>query len=594
MTPLQKYTRLRPAAKKIIMDYALRRGVPSDDLHDYLEPGLRLESGSLPEVDQFIVRLTTAVKNQERILIFGDYDADGITAVAILLRCLREIASLTPMWALPNRQKDQYGLDLQMAKRLHAQQRPDLLICLDNGTNSAEAVTWLREQGVDTIIVDHHPLDGTIPDAVAVVNPKLTGRDCNDSCAAGLVLQVCHEIARAWNAEAKWDRDTAIILAGLGTVADSVAMTPHNRALVKTAITLLNTSSKVEAIKGLAALLATGLGKLDQRRLQFDIIPALNAPGRLHDAETVVTLLTTSDDSTAKNIARYCREQNELRKKLQRVMVQQAQVLASIVVSEHPETPVLVLAEKSWQHGVAGPAASQIAELFNRSAILLAPYKDHQWKGSGRSANGDNLGRWLRNAKQLGLCERGGGHTAAIGLAATHAQLAPLQSAGIFLEMPQSDHEPEQESIGDVDQLRPEEWLAVTELLSPCGRKNPFPIVNAHGAVCDGEPTALISKEDKKPWAFKARFRGRSGNSITVSWRNCVAARKQWRAGARCDLVLELSTQAKGGRTFYNWSVIFCQPSWQKRGENPERSLATDGFQPSPRRADFQIGSEKA
>ncbi len=593
MTPNETFKGLRPAAQKIIADYALRRGIPSDQLNEYLEPALRMERGSLPQIDQFIARLTTAVNNRERILIFGDYDADGITAVAIMLRYLRETASLTPMWALPNRQRDNYGLDLAMAKRLHAQQRPDLLICLDNGTNSAEAISWLRQHGVDTMVVDHHPLDGPVPGAVALVNPKVADRNCQDCCAAGLTLQVCHEITRAWSAEAKWDRDTAIILAGIGTVADSVSMTPHNRALVKTALSRLHDPRKVEAIPGLAALLAAGAGELDQRRLQFEIVPALNAPGRLHDAETVVTLLTTSDGATAKNIATYCREQNEIRKKLQRAMVQQAQVLAKVVVHEHPDTPVLVLAESGWHHGVAGPAASQIAESFGRSAILLAPNGDI-WKGSGRSATGDDLGRWIRTVKQLGLVERGGGHPAAIGLAATHAQLAPLQSAGLFLEMPQAELEPAREVIGELEQLRPEEWMKVMELLGPYGRGNPFPVLSASGMKCECEPTSLISKEDSQPWALKARFRAQGGKSITGTWRNCDAARKQWRAGARCDLELELSTQAKGGRTFFNWSVISCRSSGQKNSSNPEPLAATDGFQPFPRRVNFQIGLAKA
>lgn len=465
--------------------------------------------------------------------------------------------------------------------RIFNTHQPSLLVCLDCGTNSNDAIAWLKQQSVDTLVVDHHPLEGNRPDAIAVVNPKAHGADADDCCAAGLTLLICHEIACAWNVENRWNRDTAIMLAGIGTVADAVAMTQHNRAIVKTALALLNDPSKVTQNHGLAALLANQR-ELNQRQLQFSIVPALNAPGRLGDSETVVTMLTTSNPNTAKNIAAYCREQNELRKKLQRAMVAQAQVLASVVVSEHPETPVLVLAEKSWHHGVAGPAASQIAEIYQRSAILLAPHGDQQWKGSGRSANGDNLGRWIRDMKCLGLVERGGGHACAVGLAATHAQLAPLQSAGLFLPVPQTDLEPEMELIGELDQLQPEEWATVTELMSPYGRNNPLPLLNASAMKCVSDPMALISKENDTPWAMKTTFRTNGGKTLTVTWRDVEAARKQWRAGARCDLELELSTQTKWEQTFVNWSVVSCRPSGEKRYNNPKRLAATGGFQPQP------------
>lgn len=208
MTPLQRFQQLRPSVQEIVTDYARRRGIPSDRLDDYLQPVLRLERVALSQIDPFIARLTAAVRNRERILIFGDYDADGITATTILLRCLREAAGITPMWSLPNRQVDHYGLDLEKAQSLHHQYQPTLLICLDNGTNSYEAIAWLRQQGVDTLVLDHHPLETSYPDAIALVNPKAHREDQDDLCASGLALLLCHELARTWKAESRWDRHT--------------------------------------------------------------------------------------------------------------------------------------------------------------------------------------------------------------------------------------------------------------------------------------------------------------------------------------------------------------------------------------------------
>jgi len=172
------------------------------------------------------------------------------------------------------------------------------------------------------------------------------------------------------------------------------------------------------------------------------------------------------------------------------------------------------------------------------------------------------------------LAERGGGHAGAVDLVTTSAQIAVLQSAGLFLPMPQTDHEPETEIIGDVDQLKPEEWVTVIELLSPFGRGNPFPLISITGAVCQDEPTALISQENQKVWGLKGKFTLDGGKVITVVGRDPEAARRHWTAGARCDLTLELTVQRHADRIFYNWTASSSQPSGSSR-QNPEALAAT-------------------
>ena len=234
---------------------------------------------------------------------------------------------------------------------------------------------------------------------------------------------------------------------------------------------------------------------MNQRYLQFDLIPALNAPGRLGAADPVVTLLTTADFNQARSIALHCREQNERRKQIQRKTLRQAGIRAEAVVNSHPDTAVIVLADRDWHHGVAGPTASQIAETYQRSTILLAPHGDYEWRGSGRNANGDHLGNWLSDAKALGVVQRGGGHAAAVGLVVTPAQLVALQTAGLCLPMPLADREVLQEDIGQIDQLRPEEWVTALELLGPFGRGNPYPVIRAPGARLQSEPVTLQAKD---------------------------------------------------------------------------------------------------
>jgi single-stranded-DNA-specific exonuclease len=554
-TPMQVFTRLGPTAQRLLRDYACRRGITFDQLSEFVDPKLSPNDCRLPDSDRFVNRLKKALDQHERVLIYGDYDCDGIASTAILLRFFHETDTLKPCWALPDRRYDNYGLDLEKTKRLLLQHQPALLICVDCGTNSATAIRWLKEQGVDALVADHHPLESKDTEAVALVNPKSDGKDCDDLCAAGVVFHLCQQLAEAWRCADKWDRHTATILAGMATVADAVSMTRRNRALIKNALTLINSRQPGDLIPGLAALVPQISGTWNQRRLQFEIIPALNALGRLASAEPGVVLLTTTDASQAQKIAAHCLELNQTRKGIQREMVAQATAMAAATLQHHPAAPILILADQRWCHGVAGPAASHISEAFGRSTILLAPHGPNQWKGSGRSANGDHLGQWIGEAKNLGLIERGGGHAVAVGVAATNAQLAAFHSAGLVLPLPQcADHEPEQEIIGEIGQLSPDEWSKVIGLLEPFGKQNPLPLVTADGAICQSRTESLVSRGGGQPWAVKAKFKIKSGQKVWVINRNCAQALRSWHQGSRHDLLLEFTEKQLNGRTYVNWA----------------------------------------
>jgi single-stranded-DNA-specific exonuclease len=575
MTATQQFEQLSPAAREIITDYVRRRGIPSGGLDDFLSPKLDLNGSHLPQINNFVERIARAINGKERILIYGDYDADGICATSILLGCLRETAGVNPMWSLPNRQHDHYGLGLEKAESLYTQHHPTLLICLDNGINSQEAISWLKLRGVETLVIDHHPVESGLPDAVALINPKTCGGDAHDRCAAGLTLFVCCELAKQWKAMDAWNRDAAVMLAGIATLADAVRLSPANRALVKHAMELLGDANAVAKIPGLAALLADGNGKPSQRELQFGLIPALNAPGRIASAEVGVQLLTTHDQHQAKSLAQFCREQNEVRKQRQRLVENQAGEMAKTMLASHPEVPVLVLAHQNWHHGVVGPAASRLADQFQRSVVLLGPDNGDAWKGSGRAANGDHLGRWLAHAKSFGLVQRGGGHARAVGLALTGAQIGLLQTMGFWFDVPQTDPEPETEIIGEFDALHPQEWAQVLELLAPYGRGNPSPKISANNAECRAEAAPLTSNGNNQPWAMRAKFKSSQCQYFSATWRNVAAAKAQWIVGSRFDLILELTTtRQKGDKCFYNWMVRTCRPAAAAGGA---KQLAASG-----------------
>ena len=422
----------------------------------------------------------------------------------------------------------------------------------------------MRSQGVDTIVVDHHPCTTLATAAVAMVNPKAhqatAGSDLADLCAAGLALLFCAHLAAEWNCDKRWDHVTATMIAGIGTLADAVPLSAVNRAIVKSALQLINTPSARQRCAGLQALVPDDGQPISQRRVEFEVVPPLNALGRLDSADPGVLLLTKDDIAEAESIATRFRELNESRKAIQQSIVVQGVAQGRKLLEKHPTIPVLVLAHPDWLPGVVGPAASRIAEQLERSAILLGLDKDPgKWKGSCRSCKADNLGAWLRNVKQQGLVERAGGHAADAGLSVRTEQICQLRTAAKELPMPQvEDYEPEYEVIGDLSELRANEWMQVIEALGPFGSGNPMPAISVQDVVICKDPTELKSNGSAEPWAWKADFTV-GKQIISVIWREVEKA-AQWRKGGHYDLELELTTKRFQGRTFVNWSVVRCSP----------------------------------
>jgi single-stranded-DNA-specific exonuclease len=555
---------LSAAAWKIVRDYAGRRGVPDDQLDDYLAP--RLEPGrlQLDYADRAVERIGRALKLGETIHVYGDYDADGITAVSILLRFFRETARVLPSWRLPNRLLgDHYGLDLDRARSMVAAGKPGLLIALDCGTNARDAVTFLKAEGVDTIEIDHHPVqaDATL-DAEALINPKVhqpKDREVAELCAAGLVLLVCHRLAEAWSCQLQWDHESATILACLGTLGDACTMTSTNRAIVKTGLHLINQEASISRIVGLAALLPRDPHlRVGQRRLQFEAIPKINALGRMGSADPGVELLTTLDPAAARAIAQRATEINVERQQLQQRVVESAGQQARSCLAQHPNMELLVLADPAWHHGVVGPAASRIVDMFGRSAILLGQDGPGNWRGSGRSRGRDDLGTIVNKLRTDRLIARGGGHAAAVGLGLTGLQLEHLQRILPTLAVPRRECvEPETEILGEVDELSAPDWQGALETLAPFGRGNPSPIFTARGFLITATPT-FLSLSDGTVWACKVEGLTNGGQAIPLLWRDAAEAKRQWREGRRFDLRLELTCRSHRGRLFYNWMVLSC------------------------------------
>jgi single-stranded-DNA-specific exonuclease len=562
-----------PRIQAVLNTYAARRGLQPPDINEYLWPDIDLLRQRLPQTQAAVSLVLDAVEANQTILVFGDYDCDGITSTALLVRFFRDCFGIQPRWRLPNRQEDQYGLTTAKAAELLVLDPPDLLITLDCGTNSDEAIAIFHKAGVKTLVIDHHPSEGRRVDDGTIINPKLNvsaSEELTELCTAGLVLFFCDALAKELHLEDRWDRDHAFCLAGLATLADACRLTRTNRALVKLALSSLNRRAFLREHPGLAALMAeAGLHRTNQRDAQFQLIPRLNALGRLASAEPGVELLLTDDTAEAKRIASLASAMNRARQDLQERTVSSAIAQARHLLGMPSRSGLLLLADPHWHHGVVGPAASRVAEQFGCSAVLLGLDSAGMWRGSGRARRGEDLGQLVRQLKLAGRISSGGGHSAAVGLTLTDRQLRELQKSADLAVPASGSLELESESTGDVDALTLEEWAFVMDLLEPFGPGNPWPLVRATHCCLSGNVVPVRTRTGEV-WAVKANFQTRSGGHINVLHKG---SESPWRQRTFYDLELDLSSSSRNGATFRNWICRTSRQSKSSVGRNGREPL---------------------
>jgi single-stranded DNA-specific DHH superfamily exonuclease len=403
----------------------------------------------------------------QRIILFGDYDADGITAVAQVHRFLaaagfRVLAGAgrrDVFWFVPDRLRHGYGLTKaaveeclatcreewarspskeqgsnpsekttpRRASAARSSEPPILMIALDCGSASLDVIAELGTQGIDCIVVDHHQppdLAGVAHPAAAHLNPHAWAGDepgliaLRTLSASGLAFYLCAELARDLQVE-RWDRAAGLVLAGLGTVADVVPLCGPNRMLVRAALRHANETGFLEArLPGLAKLHEfSGGGAVDARTFGYRWGPRVNASGRIENARETVELLLVTDPERIAALARACEAANEDRKDRTARMLDEALRLVAERERSGARDRVLVLWDESWEPGIVGIVAGRLREQRGVPTIIFGRHRGEQaWKGSGRSVGGYDLGAEVRSAVEAGLVLHGGGHPQAAGL----------------------------------------------------------------------------------------------------------------------------------------------------------------------------------
>ena len=388
-------------------------------IENFLSPRLNnlADPFLLPNMDKAVERLCRARGQNESLVIFGDYDVDGVTSTALLVEVLRVLDWKVDFY-LPNRMDEGYGLSADGVENCLKKFPTTLLLAVDCGSTAMETINSLRARGVDVIVLDHHQVSSPAPDAVALVNPQLAGEkeaSFRELCSAGLAFKLAHALIKHGReinlpGAAEFDLKPLLDLVALGTIADLVPLVGENRILVSAGLRQLNQTKRagILALKKVAQMPE----KIGAYEVGFQLAPRLNAAGRLETAEESLHLLLARNLEEAMPLAQNLDLQNRERQKIEKTIAEE--VIGTIRAKFDAENHfIIVEGQLLWHIGVVGIVASRVLQEFYRPTIIIGG-ENGRMRGSGRSIAGFDLAAALRECDEHLV--RHGGHAMAAGL----------------------------------------------------------------------------------------------------------------------------------------------------------------------------------
>lgn len=486
-----------------------------------------------------VTRIEQAVAAKESVVVFGDYDVDGVTSTVQLVSLLRQL-ELDPRYCVPRRLEEGYGLSEEAIDRVFDGDAPDLLIALDCGTNAHDAIAYIRKQGVDVIIVDHHQTKTEAPADCIFINPHV-----NDAataawrhlCTAGLVFKLLHGILKS-RREADDPRVASIQLkdyldlVAMGTIADLVPLHGENRILSWFGLHHLRANGRT-GVRALAEVSGIDAAQeIVSADISFKMAPRINASGRLADASLPIELLLDDDYQACRERAKQLDTMNRERQLIERAIVQEAEARAE---RDFADAPGVVLYGADWHPGVVGIVASRVSRRFNKPCVILGA-EGELAKGSGRSVHNVNLVEILQRCTDL--LGHWGGHPMAVGVSLQAEEVEAFTQR--FVESLAALHPnglPE-------PSLRLSAWLELEQVsetlleqldrLRPFGQGNTEPVFGLRGVVLQDSPQAFGENN------FRLRLPAPAGDGrglSGVAWRLGEAPL----AGQPIDLAVRLS-----------------------------------------------------
>jgi single-stranded-DNA-specific exonuclease len=526
----------------------------------------------LPGVPNAADRIVAAVQSGRRITIYGDYDVDGVTATSLLWHCL-QLAGAQVDYYIPSRVDEGYGLNCDALRQLHADDPTRLLVTVDCGIASVREAELARSLGLELIITDHHHFAESLPDAAALVHPRLPGGSypfgelCGVGVAFKLAWAICARLGDGKKASPQMREFllSAIGLTAIGTIADVVPLVDENRVLVHYGLNSL----RERCGPGLRALLSVS-GLTDSPELQaddigFSLAPRINAAGRMGQARLAVELLTTGQLDRSDMLARHLDELNKNRQTVERKIFKQAKEL----IDERPEwleAAALVLSHPDWHAGVIGIVASRVAEHYRKPAVLIA-FDERQTfgQGSGRTIAGYNLHAGLSACREHLITF--GGHQAAAGLKIDPARIDDFRAEFARVAAGQSSDPTLHDLAIDAEvRLADVTRAAVLELdqLGPFGMANRRPMFAAAGVELVGAPKKM--GEGERHMSVMVRQYG-------VSLRGVAWGKSDWVDElVQCPGPIDICFQPKINRFRGQEKVEFQLIDWQ-----PSRTAAELG-----------------
>ena len=486
-----------PATAQILVnrgveDVESARAFLRPHLNDLADPDL------LPGMEAAVARIYEAARNKEKMLVYGDYDVDGTSATALLVRFFR-LAGLDVDYYVPHRIDEGYGLNLEAISDFK-RRGITLMVTVDCGINAVTEAEHARKEGIDLIITDHHEPGDQIAPACAVIDPKLTGslHPYKELSGVGVAFKLAWGVAKQFSDGQKMSEPfrqfllNSLGLVALGTVADVVPLTGENRIFARFGLQTLGTASG----PGLLALIRCARIRslrLTTKDVAFGLGPRLNAAGRMAEASLAIELMLTEDGARGEEIAQELERHNVDRRKLQDETFEHAREMA-LQQPDFETSRVIVLAHDSWHPGIIGIVASKLSEDFNRPSALIA-LEGGVGKGSARSVPGFDLFRAMEGFE--GRLMSFGGHAAAAGFLIAADQVSGLRQhlneqladvdSELFVPSLEVDSEIE---LGDLT----EQFVGELQLLEPHGQANRQPQFLIRGLEIAGKPRLVGMK----------------------------------------------------------------------------------------------------
>lgn len=564
-----------PALPKVVARLLYHRNLRSKDaIDEFLHPEYAKHVHDpflYNDMKKAVARVFSAIEKQEKITVYGDYDADGVSSATVLVSSLRALGASDVDAFLPHRETDGYGLNSRCVDLL-ADEGTNLIITCDCGVSNRDEVARANERGVDVIITDHHAIPEVLPEAYAIIHPKVPGETYPDKglCGAAVAFKLVqgllhthkasHELLANGEKHEAWEK-WLLDMVAIASVADMVPLLGESRTLTKYGLIVLNKTKRI----GLQKLLlearirnddGTNKKELTAETIGFQIAPRINAAGRLNHANVAYNLMVTDNGIEATNLAFELDKNNKDRQKLTKTYVEEA---IDQVVADQKDNPVLFVIGRDWSPGVVGLVASRLKEQYQKPTIAMA-YHDGTLMGSGRSIEGFNMIASMQEIPEH--FTKFGGHPMACGFTlASEDRLDGFKTA-LLAKYDEKTKDVDMRPRLDIDAeitLEEVNWdlFEVLSKFAPFGKDNPKPKYLAKGLT--------ISQVDHL---------GKDGRHIKilathttpkikkfVGWNFCSETREDnWckllQAGDMIDVVFDIGVNEWNGRRDLQMTIV--------------------------------------